>query len=161
MIRVRDFYQDDFPRIQQIFRQGIATGNATFSTEVKDWDQWDRDYCRDCRLVLEAAGRVMGYAVISPLSTMPAYGGMVEDSLYIDRALWGKGAGNLLLAALVEATEKAGYWTLHARIFPENNASIALHKSHGFRLVGTLERPGQLNGIWRDVVLMERRSKVI
>lgn len=160
-MKVREFHKNDFPRIQEIFHQGIETGNATFLTGIKTWDQWDQDYCRDCRLVLEEDGQVMGYGLVSPFSSMAAYRGMVEDSLYIDSAHQGRRAGNLLMAALIETTEKAGYWTLLAKIFPENIASIALHKTHGFRIIGTYERPGKLNGIWRDVVLMERRSKVI
>jgi len=157
-MKIRSFQKQDYARVQEIFQQGIDTGDATFQTQVKSWSQWDQDYNKDCRLVLEQAGRVMGYAVLSPFSAMPAYQGVAEDSLYIDAALRGQGAGDLLLAALIDASEKAGYWTLQAKIFSENLASIALHEKHGFRIIGTYDRPGKLNGIWRDVVLMERRS---
>lgn len=160
-MHIRDFHRQDFSRVQEIFLQGIETENATFQTEPKTWEAWDQSYCQDCRLVLEHQGRVMGYAVVGPFSAMPAYRGLVEDSLYIDSAMQGQGAGHFLMAALIEATEKAGYWSLQAKIFPENEASIALHQKHGFRIIGTYDRPGKLNGKWRDVVLMERRSESV
>lgn len=160
-LEIRTFAPDDFDRVCEIFRHGITGGNATFQTGVKSWPDWDRAYLPDCRLVITDKGVVMGYAVLSAFSSVPAYRGVAEVSIYLDPSLQGRGAGKQLLRHLVRASERAGFWTLQAKIFPENQVSIALHEKCGFRIVGTFEKVGQLQDRWRDVVFMERRSKLV
>jgi L-amino acid N-acyltransferase YncA len=153
--------EEDWPAVAQILREGIATGNATFETTVPEWEEWDRAHLRDCRLVARAGDRIVGWAALSPVSNRCVYGGVAEVSVYVAARAWGQGIGTLLLRALVEASEGAGIWTLQAGIFPENVASIRLHEACGFRKVGIRERLGQMDGVWRDVVLLERRSHTV
>jgi phosphinothricin acetyltransferase len=152
---------EDWPTVQAIYQDGIATGNATFETNAPDWEAWDAAHRPDCRLVLKVAGQIAGWAALSPVSRRRVYAGVAEVSIYLAGAMRGKGLGKILLQALVEESERAGVWTLQASIFPENAASIALHKACGFREVGRRERISQRDGLWRDVALMERRSKVV
>jgi L-amino acid N-acyltransferase YncA len=152
---------EDWDAVRAIYREGIATGNATFETDVPAWEAWDKSHLRACRLVAKADGRVVGWAALNPYSSRRAYAGVAGLSIYVSASARGQGIGRALLGALIEASERAGLWTLQAGIFPENAASLALHRSHGFREVGRRERIGRLNGVWRDVVLMERRSKVV
>tara|TARA_B100001939_G_scaffold308688_2_gene289465 strand:- start:16315 stop:16821 length:507 start_codon:yes stop_codon:yes gene_type:complete len=161
IFHIRPFEPTDYARVREIYGQGIAGGNATFNTENKDWPDWDRSFLKDCRLVLTEQGVVRGWAAISAFSNMPAYRGVAEDTLYIDENCHGRGAGRQLLDALVTATEQAGYWTLLAKIFPENEASLRLHERCGFRRVGMLERVACHHGRWRDVVVLQRRSSVV
>ena len=149
----------DWPAVQRIYQEGIATGHATFETRVPDWDAWDQKHRPDCRLVVRDGSVVIGWAALSPASSRRVYAGVAEVSIYVAAAARGQGVGKCLLAALVEASEQAGVWTLQAGIFPENVGSIVLHRACGFRQVGYRERIGQMNGVWRDVVLMERRSR--
>ncbi len=151
----------DWDAVRAIYREGIATGNATFETDAPAWEAWDKDHLRACRLVAKADGRVVGWAALTPYSSRRAYAGVAGLSIYVSASVRGHGIGKTLLGALVEASERAGLWTLQAGIFPENTASLALHRACGFREVGRRERIAQLNGVWRDVVLMERRSKVV
>jgi L-amino acid N-acyltransferase YncA len=151
----------DWEAVRAIYREGIATGNATFETDVPDWEAWDRNHLRACRLVAKVDGRVVGWAALTPYSSRRAYAGVAGLSIYVSASARGQGIGRALLGALIEASEQAGLWTLQAGIFPENAASLALHRACGFREVGRRERIGRLNGVWRDVVLMERRSKVV
>ncbi len=150
----------DWDDVQTIYRQGIATGHATFETEAPTQADWDNDHRRDCRLVARERSAVVGWAALSPVSERWVYRGVAEVSVYIATAARGRGVGLTLLGALVEASEVAGVWTLQAGLFPENLASVRLHAACGFRQVGMLHRLGQQNGHWRDVLLMERRSKV-
>ncbi len=152
---------EDWDAVRAIYCEGIATGNATFETDAPAWESWDKNHLRGCRLVARADGRVMGWAALSPVSGRCVYAGVAEVSIYVAAPARGQGIGQALLGALVEASERAGLWTLQAGIFPENAASLALHRACGFREVGRRERIGRLNGAWRDVVLMERRSKVV
>jgi L-amino acid N-acyltransferase YncA len=152
---------EDWDAVRAIYREGIATGNATFETDVPAWEAWDRGHLHACRLVAKADGRVVGWAALTPYSSRRAYAGVAGLSVYVSASARGQGIGRALLGALIEASERAGLWTLQAGIFPENVASLALHRAHGFREVGRRERIGRLNGVWRDVVLMERRSKVV
>lgn len=166
---------DFWPAVREIYREGIATGNATFETEVPDWEKWDQGHLRTCRLIAlepididdeEAdeplttlnVSRVQGWAALSPVSNRRVYCGVGEVSVYVAAAARGRGAGKALLEALVRESEVSGIWTLQAGIFPENTASIALHKSCGFRKVGTRRRIGKLGDAWRNVLLLERRS---
>ncbi|MBN1402470.1 MAG: N-acetyltransferase [Anaerolineae bacterium] len=150
--------QADWPAVCAIYRQGIATGQATFETTVPAWERWDAAHRRDCRLVARNASGVLGWAALGPVSTRPVYAGVAEVSVYVAASVRGRGVGRALLQALVSASEEAGVWTLQASIFPENKASLALHLACGFRQVGYRERIGRMAGVWRDTVLLERRS---
>lgn len=152
---------DDWPAVEAIYREGIATGLATFETETPSWGRWDAAHRPDCRLVARDGDRVLGWAALSPVSDRCVYAGVAENSIYIAAAARGQGIGKVLLRALIEASEAAGIWTLQTGIFPENAASLALHRSCGFRIVGIRERIGQLHGVWKDVVFLERRSRVV
>ena len=156
-----------WPAVCAIYRQGLATGHATFATEAPTWAAWDAAHLPTCRLVAvgppdaQPGARVLGWAALSPVSSRCVYGGVAEVSIYIARAARGQGVGRALLAALVAESETNGLWTLQAGIFPENTASVHLHEQAGFRLVGRRERIGQLHGHWRDTLLLERRSAVV
>ncbi len=155
----------DWEKVREIYREGILAENATFEGEVPDWEKWDANHLPEPRLVARAKGQVAGWAALSRVSARRVYAGVTEVSLYIDGRYQRKGIGDALLAALVEASEKFGIWTLQASIFPENQASIRLHKKHGFRIVGQREKIGKMNygslkGKWRDTIFMERRSRV-
>ncbi len=151
----------DRPTIRAIYREGIATGHATFETNVPEWAVWDKSHLPNCRIVTRLKEQVVGWAALSPVSSRCIYAGVAEVSVYVAASTRGLGAGKVLLRALIEESEGAGIWTLQAGIFPENVASIALHKSCGFREIGYRERIGQLDGVWRDVVLLERRSRLV
>lgn len=157
---IRDLRPEDWPEVRAIYGEGIRDGNATFETEVPSWERWDSAHAGP-RLVAERAGSVAGWAAISPVSDRCCYEGVGEVSVYVADASRGSGVGRALLSELVERSEQAGYWTLSAGVFPENEASIRLHKGCGFREVGLRERLGELRGVWRDVVLLERRSTVV
>ncbi|MGB7923339.1 MAG: N-acetyltransferase family protein [Pyrinomonadaceae bacterium] len=154
---------DDWEEVRAIYLEGIATGNATFETDVPSWEQWSASHLRECRLVArsdsDGGGRVVGWAALSPVSGRCVYAGVAEVSVYVGEKGRGQGMGRALLEALVEASEERGIWTLQAGIFPENVASIRLHLRCGFREVGRRERLGRRNGAWRDVMLLERRSR--
>jgi phosphinothricin acetyltransferase len=152
---------DDWPDVRDIYRQGIATGNATFETSVPDWEKWDSGHLASCRLVARADVGIVGWAALSPVSKRQVYAGVGEVSLYVAEAARGRGVGTALLQALIAESESNGIWTLQAGIFPENTASLALHKSCGFREVGTRQRVGKLLNHWRDTVLLERRSETV
>lgn len=147
--------------VRRIYEEGIAAGDATFETSAPSWEEWDADHRADCRLVARCDGSIVGWAAASPVSGRCVYGGVGEVSVYVDPKAQGRGVGGRLLHDLVEAAEKAGLWTLQAGVFPENEASLRLHQSAGFREVGRRERIGRLGGRWRDVVLLERRSRVV
>ena len=160
-LHIRELCPDDWDAVRAIYQQGIATGNATFETEVPTWGDWDAGHLPTCRLVARKDGQVVGWAALSPASGRCVYAGVTEVSVYVAADARGQGVGKALLSALVEASEQEGIWTLQAGIFPENEASIALHKRCGFRVLGRRERLGQMDGVWRDVLLMERRSDVV
>ncbi|MBN1979860.1 MAG: N-acetyltransferase [Anaerolineae bacterium] len=151
--------------MRAIYLEGIATGNATFETDAPDWEKWDRAHLTDCRLVARKGGRpfgrVVGWAALSPVSGRCAYAGVASLSIYVAETARGQGVGKALLQALIEASEQRGIWTLEAGIFPENAASLALRRSCGFREVGRRERIGRMDGVWRDVIFVERRSKIV
>lgn len=147
--------------VRCVYEEGIATGQATFETAAPEWDDWSRKYRPDCRLVVLRDREVIAWAALSPASSRCVYSGVAEVSIYVAATARGQGVGRLLLRRLVEAAEAAGIWTLQAGIFPENEASIALHQSAGFRVVGRRERIGRLHNVWRDILLLERRSRVI
>jgi len=161
MITIRTFEKPDFPRVQKIYKEGIDTGNATFETQIKGWEKWNNSTLSTCRLVAELNEKVVGWGALSSVSDRCVYGGVAEVSVYISISYNGQGFGTALLKELVATSEKAGIWTLQAGIFPENKASISIHKKNGFVIIGTRRKIGKLKNIWRDVVLMERRSAVV
>jgi len=152
---------EDWLAVRAIYGEGIATGNATFETDLPDWEKWDSGHRRDCRLVARNREQVFGWGALSPVSMRRVYSGVAEVSVYVAATARGSGVGKALLTALVEESESRGIWTLQAGIFPENTASIALHKSCGFREVGVRRRIGKLGEVWRDVLLLERRSRIV
>ncbi len=157
-IEIRPLRPEDWGPVRRIYEEGIATGDATFETEAPGWETWDASHLDTCRLVAEGEGRIVGWAALAPVSGRCVYGGVAEVSVYVGRDARGGGLGLRLLTALVESSERAGLWTLQAGIFPENVASLRIHERSGFRRVGRRERLGRLDGRWRDVLLLERRS---
>ena len=160
-LTIRTFKKQDWTSVSKIYAEGIATGIATFETEVPLFDVWDEKFIKKCRLIAESDKKVVGFAVLSQVSKREVYKGVAEVTIYIAKNQRGQGIGKQLLDALVIESEKEGFWTLQAGIFSENRASIQLHKSCGFREVGIREKIGKRDGIWYDNVLMERRGKLI
>jgi phosphinothricin acetyltransferase len=158
---VEKMKKEDWPAVQAIYREGIDTGNATFETEAPEWEEWDKSHLCDCRIVAKTQHEVVGWAALSSVSGRCCYSGVVEVSLYVKESARGRGIGKVLLQEVIRQSEAAGIWTLQACTFCENAASLALQKACGFREVGFREHIGQINGVWRDVILMERRSNVI
>jgi L-amino acid N-acyltransferase YncA len=159
-VGIEGLTEKDWAHVRAIYVEGIQTGNATFEESAPDWEKWDAGHLPSCRLVARAGGNVVGWVALSPVSGRCVYAGVAEVSVYVAERSRGRGIGSKLLAALVETSEREGIWTLQAGIFPENKASIALCQRAGFRIVGKRERLGAMDGRWRDVVLLERRSKV-
>ncbi len=148
----------DWPAVAAIYSEGITTGNATFESRVPDWADWDTTHLPEHRFVARQRDEVVGWVAASPVSGRCVYAGVVEHSVYVAGHARGRGIGRLLLQRLIASTEAAGIWTIESGIFPDNAASLALHESCGFRRVGIRERLGELGGVWRDVILLERRS---
>jgi L-amino acid N-acyltransferase YncA len=160
-VLIRSMTEADWPAAAAIFGAGIATGDATFETEVPGWEAFDAAHRPDLRLVAVADGSVVGWTAAVPYSGRDVYRGVAEESIYVDPVARGRGVGRALLEALIRASERAGVWTLQASVLPENPASLALHRALGFREVGTRERIGWHQGRWRDVILFERRSAAV
>jgi L-amino acid N-acyltransferase YncA len=148
----------DWEQVSSIYAQGIFSGNATFETGAPSWEQWDAAHLPEARLLARSGGKVLGWAALSPVSSRKVYAGVAEVSIYIRESARGRHVGSALLEALIARSEEIGVWTLQASIFPENQASLALHQKFGFRIVGRRERIAQMNGVWRDTILIERRS---
>jgi L-amino acid N-acyltransferase YncA len=147
--------------VARIYAEGIATGNATFETEIPEWDAWDTAHLADHRFVALGDGEVIGWTALSPVSERCVYAGVAEESVYVAAEARGRGIGQALLEALIRHSEQAGIWTIQTGILVENEASLRLHERVGFRVVGIRERLGQREGVWRDVLFLERRSAVI
>lgn len=148
--------------VLRIYQLGIDTGEATFETLAPSWEEFDAGRLGDHRFVaLGGQGQVLGWVAVSRVSRRPVYAGVVEHSVYVDPAASGRGVGRLLLGALIASTEAAGIWTIQSAVFPSNEASLALHARAGFRQVGYRERIARHHGVWRDVILLERRSPVV
>jgi phosphinothricin acetyltransferase len=160
-LEIRDLRPGDWPEVSRIYAEGIATGDATFETDVPSWEAWDALHRPDPRLVGTLDGRVVAWAAALPVSARPVYDGVAEISLYVADVCRGAGVGTALLARFVAAADAAGIWTLQTSVFPENEASLALLAAAGFRVVGRRERIGRLAGRWRDTVLLERRSEEV
>src|SRR5216684_1464511 len=153
--------EQDWPSVRAIYLEGISTGNATFEQSAPDWEKWDASHLKTCRIVARQGNDVLGWAALSPVSGRCVYAGVAEVSVYVAERARGRKLGSRLLAALVAASEKEGMWTLQAGIFPENIASLQAHGRCGFRTIGRREKIGAMNGRWRDVMLLERRSTVV
>jgi L-amino acid N-acyltransferase YncA len=154
---IRLMSPEDWDSVRSIYEEGILTRNATFETNSPEWDLWNQRHLPACRLVACAEDSVIGFGALSPVSARACYAGVAEVSIYVAARARGGGVGAKLMQALVKASEDAGIWTLQASIFPENVASIRLHERADFRVVGRRERIARLDGVWRDVILMERR----
>ena len=155
---IRDLRPDDWAEVAAIYRDGMRDGMATFETEVPTWEAWSAAHT--LRVVAELDERVIGWAALGPVSSRWAYRGVAESSVYVARDEHGRGIGRRLMEALIEKSERAGIWTIQTSIFPENSASLMLHRRVGFRVVGVRRSIGKRDGLWRDTVLMERRSEV-
>ena len=158
VVEIHAMTESDWPDVAEIYRRGLDAGHASFETAVPAYEEWDAAHLAEPRLVARLDGAVVGWAALSPVSDRCVYGGVAEDSVYVASELGGRGIGRQLLAELVRRAEEAGIWTVQAGIFPENAASLALHERCGFRVVGRRERLGCHHGVWRDVLLVERRS---
>lgn len=148
----------DWEQVRAIYLEGIRSGHATFETDAPSWEMWDEGHHQFARLVMREGETILGWAALSPVSKRHVYRGVAEVTVYVSETARGKGIGRVLLEALIEESEKNGIWTLQASIFPENIASVQLHRRCGFREVGRRERIATLNGVWRDTLLFERRS---
>jgi L-amino acid N-acyltransferase YncA len=151
----------DWPQVREIYLQGIAGGQATFESEAPTWENWDANHLEVARLIARDDGEIIGWAALSPVSSRRVYAGVAETSVYVSLERRGTGVGRRLLERLISESEENGIWTLQAVMFPENTASLALHKASGFREVGRRERVSKLNGKWRDTILLERRSLLV
>ncbi len=160
MISTRDYQPADWPDVDRIYQEGIKTGLATFETTPKAQADFEDKSVKRSALIAEEDGRILGWAVLWPVSDRCVYGGVAEVSVYVGEDARGKGVGKTLLKALIDRSEELGLWTLQAGIFPENKASRAIHEACGFRVFGVRERIGKLHGVWKDNMQLERRSKV-
>jgi len=151
----------DWQEVKAIYLEGIATGNATFETAAPSWEQWDAGHLRFARLVARLECNLIAWAALSPVSQRGVYSGVAEVSVYVSASSRRSGIGRRLLQSLIDESEHNGIWTLQAGMFPENTGSLALHQSCGFREVGRRRRIGKMNGIWRDTILLERRSTIV
>ncbi|MEO0570722.1 MAG: N-acetyltransferase family protein [Bacteroidota bacterium] len=159
---IRNMIPKDWEHVAKIYKEGIATGFATFEIKVPDYQDWDKAHLIIGRLVAEENGVLLGWTALSPVSSRCVYGGVAEVSIYVSSKARGKGIGKKLMQRLIEESESKGYWTLQSGIFPENEASIRLHEKVGFRFLGKRERIGKTaQGIWKDNLLFEKRSKII
>jgi L-amino acid N-acyltransferase YncA len=161
MLTLRPMQSADWEAVRAIYAEGIATHNATFEQSAPDWEQWDQGHLPQCRLVAQSAHSVAGWVALSAYSSRRVYQGVAWVGIYVAASARGQGIGRALLTELIAESERQGIWTLQAGIFPENTPSLELFTRAGFRVVGTRERIGWMDGNWRDVLLLERRSGVI
>lgn len=160
-VTVREMLSSDGPRVLAIYQEGLDTGLASFETTAPPWEKWDSSHLASCRFVAESGGTVVGWAALSSVSDRCVYAGVAELSIYVAASARGRGVGSALMSRLIEASEAEGYWTLNSGVFPENEATVALHQKFGFRTVGRRDRIGQRHGVWRDTLLLERRSQTV
>jgi L-amino acid N-acyltransferase YncA len=160
-VELRPLAPADWPAVAEIYWEGMRGGLATFETEVPTWAAWDGAHLRGHRLVADLLGEVVGWAALSAASGRRCYAGVAENSVYVAPEAQGLGVGRALFEALVAGADEGGIWTIQTSIFPENRASLALHERCGFRVVGTRERIAKRDGVWRDTVLLERRSEAV
>ncbi|MET2985314.1 GNAT family N-acetyltransferase [Aureibaculum conchae] len=160
-IQLRAMSATDWANVVEIYKEGIATGNATFQQEVPNYMEWDNNHLKNCRIVAIFKNKIVGWAALSPVSSRCVYGGVAEVSVYVLSKFSGQKIGTKLLKKLISESEKNGIWTLQAGVFPENKGSIIIHERLGFRKVGYREKIGQQKGTWRDTVLLEKRSELV
>jgi L-amino acid N-acyltransferase YncA len=160
MIEIRQLEANDWAFVKNIYLEGIATGQATLQIEAPSWEEWDQGHLKTLRYVAIANQQIAGWVALSPVSGRCVYAGVAEVSVYIATAFRGQKVGFSLLQHLIAESENEGLWTLQAGIFPENTASLALHQKLGFRILGFREKIGKHHGVWRNVNLLERRSKI-
>ncbi len=161
MITLHKMQPGDWNAVKQIYEEGIATGNATFQQQAPCWEDWNNGHLQHSRIIAKEIDIILGWAALTPVSGRCVYAGVAEVSVYLSFRARGKGLGKQLLQRLIEESESNNIWTLQSGIFPENIASIKIHETCGFHIVGTREKIGKMNGSWRDVILMERRSEII
>lgn len=161
VMKIRNLLPSDWDSVKSIYEKGIATDNATFQTSAPSWEEWYSSHLGTCRVIAEENGSLLGWAALTPVSSRCVYAGVAEVSVYVHPEQSGKGIGLALLEALVTLSEAEGIWTLQAGIFPENIGSLRIHEKAGFRTLGVREKIGKQNGVWRDTVLLERRSNKI
>lgn len=160
-MEVRKMSSEDWKAVSEIYKEGIATGFATFETDIPSYESWDAAHISSCRIVATENKKVVGWAALSPVSNRCVYEGVGEVSVYVKQGSRSKGIGKLLMKKLIQESEAEGLWTIQSGIFPENKGSIELHRKTGFRCIGKRERVGKLDGVWKDNLLFERRSKTI
>jgi len=160
-MKFRKLEEKDWGQVSEIYRQGIETRNATFELSVPSWIDWDCGHLKICRMVAALNGQIVGWFALTPVSSRSVYGGVAEVSIYISLDFTGQQIGTKLLDLLIKESEKNGIWTLQASIFPENKGSLRIHKKHGFREVGYREKIGKMEGVWRDTIILERRSNTV
>ena len=160
-MKIIPLIKEHYSQVAHIYAQGLATGIASFETEVPSWEKWNDKFINECRFVAIVDDNVAAWCAIGKVSSRVVYQGVAENTIYVAPAFQGKGVGTKLLEHLIAETENKGYWTLYAAIFPQNSASIQLHLNCGFRVIGTREKVAQRDGIWHDNILMERRSKKV
>jgi L-amino acid N-acyltransferase YncA len=161
VVEIRSMTAADWPAVEAIYAEGIATGDATFETAPPSWEEFDAGRLAEQRIVAVDDGAIVGWAALSPTSSRACYAGVVEHSVYVAERARGRGVGRALMEALVLRADEGGLWTIQTSIFPENTASVALHERVGFRVVGRRERIAKLDGVWRDTLLLERRSRQV
>ena len=161
MTEIRAMTPADWPAVEAIYAEGITTGDATFETETPTWAEFDTSRLSEHRLVAVEEGEIVGWAALSPTSQRPCYAGVVEHSVYVAERARGRGIGRALMEALLDSADAGRIWTIQTSIFPENAASVTLHERVGFRVVGHRERIARQDGIWRDTLLLERRSPLV
>ena len=158
---IKNIEQQNFYLVADIYKQGIETGVATFQNDIPDWESWDKNHLPNCRIAAYAGNEMGGWAALTAVSSRCVYAGVGEVSVYVATDFRGKGVGEFLLNQLIKESEEAGLWTLQSGIFQENIRSIKLHLKCGFRLIGFREKVGKKDGVWKDNIIMERRSKVV
>lgn len=159
-MQIQPMLPEHWPTVKRIYEEGIATGNATFQTTAPEWKEWDEAHVKNSRIISIENNEVLGWAALTAVSGRCVYAGVAEISVYVAAAARGKGIGKKLLQALIAESEKNNFWTLQAGIFPENESSVQIHTGCGFRIIGRRVKIGQMNGQWRDTLLLERRSKI-
>ncbi|MXS72783.1 GNAT family N-acetyltransferase [Flavobacteriaceae bacterium W22] len=159
---IREMLPQDESRVLEIFQQGIDSRIATFDTELPSAEEWNTSFFSECRWVLENdSSLIIGWCALKPVSKRACFKGVAEVSIYFDQQYLGKGLGTLLLKKLIADSEHHGFWTLQSNIFPENEVSIKFHQKNGFRMVGTRKKVGMLHGVWKDLVMLEKRSESV